>query len=258
MLTKTLKFDTDVLNVLRTMRWENDGTLGIITGGQLDRKLYDKLNKALDAMGGKWNRKAGGHVFSDDPRATVEGLLDNGALTVERDGFFETPNAVIDRMFELVAPRGWVLEPSAGMGAIVKRLVRCDEVATIITVEKNPRRAEYLKDVFIPQGVNYVHCGDFLAVTPDTFSMKFDTIFANPPFEEGQDIDHVQHMYTLLDDGGKMVSVMGEGAFFRNDKKATAFRDWLRSVGYWSEQLPAGSFKESGTGVNTRLVVLDK
>lgn len=258
MLTKTLKFDTDVLSVLRAMRWENDGTLGIITGGQLDRKLYEKLNKALDAMGGKWNRKAGGHVFSDDPRAAVEGLLDNGALTIERDGFFETPNAVIDRMFELVSPRGYVLEPSAGMGAIVKRLLQCDEVDTVTIIEKNQKRAEYLKNTFTWHGVNCVHNGDFLAVTPDTFATKFDTIFANPPFEEGQDIDHVRHMYTLLDTGGKMVSVMGEGAFFRNDGKATAFRDWLRSVGYWSEQLPQGSFKESGTGVNTRLVVIDK
>ena len=90
MLTKTLKFDQEVLNVLRAMRWENDGTLGIISGGQLDRKLYERLNKALEAMGGKWNRKAGGHVFDADPRPAVEGLLDNGTLAVEKDGFFET------------------------------------------------------------------------------------------------------------------------------------------------------------------------
>ncbi|HPT88716.1 MAG TPA: hypothetical protein PL004_12815, partial [Bacillota bacterium] len=48
--------------------------------------------------------------------------------------------------------------------------------------------------------------------------------------------------------------------FFRNDKKAKEFREWLESVGGSSEKLPEGSFKSSErpTGVATRLVVIEK
>lgn len=247
MLTKTLKFSDDVLSALRNMTWSDDGTIGYLHG-QLDRKLYTDTNKALTAMGGKWNRGKGGHVFKTDPRAAVEGLLGDGALTVERDGFFETPKAVVERMTSFVWPAGDVLEPSAGMGAIVDNLPRT--YVGVVCIEKNAERAKTLAD----KGYLTV-CRDFLEYDTD---VRFDTIFMNPPFEASQDIAHVMHAYSLLADDGKMVAIMGEGAFFREDSKATMFRDWLNDVGGWSEQLPEGSFKESGTGVATRIVVVEK
>ena len=247
MLTKRLSFDNEVLTNLRSMEWRNDGKLGIITGGQLERDLYTRLNKALVAMGGKWDRKAGGHVFQFDPRDKVEGLLENGSLTVERDGFFETPPAVIDRMLELL-PRnaGWyVLEPSAGLGAIA------DKVNASVCVEKNEERARYLAS----KGHEVCHC-DFLTDYNPLY--LFDAIYMNPPFEELQDIDHVLKAYSLLEVGGSLVSVMSESPFFRQDKKAVQFREWLSEKNGYSEKLPEGSFKKSGTGVNARLVLIRK
>ncbi|MNJ04833.1 hypothetical protein D3C73_1657790 [compost metagenome] len=44
---------------------------------------------------------------------------------------------------------------------------------------------------------------------------------------------------------------------FANDTKSIQFRNWLNDKGYY-EKLPEGSFKESGTGVNTVLVVIEK
>jgi hypothetical protein len=49
---------------------------------------------------------------------------------------------------------------------------------------------------------------------------------------------------------------MSEGVFYRSDKKATAFREWLAEIGI-SDKLPEGTFKQSGTGVNTRLVIIN-
>ncbi len=256
MLTKTLKFDDDVLEILRCMNWSDDGLLGKLTCGQLDRKMYEKVNKALDVMGGKWNRSKGGHVFQVDPRPSVEGLLENGNLIVRRDGFFETPRAVVERMLELVPPsndsNSLTLEPSAGLGAIVRVL---DEygVALIVMVEKDENRAEMLEKEFSRQD-RIVCNSDFLFHDNE---YPYDRVYMNPPFEESQDIDHVRHAYDLLAPDGIMVSVMSEGAFFRTDKKSLAFRQWLDSVGGYSETLPEGSFKESGTGVNTRLVVIE-
>lgn len=51
---------------------------------------------------------------------------------------------------------------------------------------------------------------------------------------------------------------MAESAFFRSDKKSVAFRKWLDKNGGYSEKLPEGAFKESGTMVNARLVVIVK
>ena len=38
--------------------------------GQLDRALYVATNKVLELAGGKWNRKAQGHIF-EGPETTV-------------------------------------------------------------------------------------------------------------------------------------------------------------------------------------------
>jgi len=248
MLTKTLNFDTDVLNIIGMMEWQEDGKLGILTCGQLDRQLYLRINKALEALGGKWNRKKGGHLFPVDPRPSLQGLMEDGVLTVERDGFFETPAEIVELMVDLVKPTGKVLEPSAGLGAIADNLpIPKDQ---IFCIEKNEQRTKILS------GKGYsVLCADFLEC--EMYS-EFDTIIMNPPFEEGQDIDHVRHAYSCLASDGSMVSVMSEGSFFRNDKKAIGFRAWLDKVGGKTCKLPAQSFNGSGTGVQTRLVVIRK
>lgn len=96
---------------------------------------------------------------------------------------------------------------------------------------------------------------DFLEYTGG----PYDRIVMNPPFENAQEIDHVLHAFKLLAPGGRIVSVMSEGPFFRSDKKSEAFRDFVDNYGY-SEQLPQGSFLKSrnSTGVNTRIVVIEK
>jgi 16S rRNA G966 N2-methylase RsmD len=260
MLTKTIKFDDDVLGVFEAMEWRDNGLLGIIAGGQLERDLYMRCNKAFDALGGKWNRKAGGIVFSTDPRMQIEGLIENGALTIERDGFFETPRTVVERMIEFVPTDNrndaLTLEPSAGIGAIA-RILREHGTQCLIMFEKNEQRYDALLAEFTSQDISISHA-DFLNYHPTVEDYRFDRIYMNPPFEELQDIDHVKHAYELLADDGAMVSVMSESSFFRNDKKAVEFRSWLENVGSWSEKLPEGAFKESGTGVNARLVVIEK
>lgn len=92
------------------------------------------------------------------------------------------------------------------------------------------------------------------------FENEYDRILMNPPFEKGADIDHVKHAYSLLKPGGRLVSIMCEGPFFRSDSKSEEFRNWLEEVGGTNEKLPDGSFlaSENSTAVNTRLVVIDK
>lgn len=42
------------------------------------------------------------------------------------------------------------------------------------------------------------------------------------------------------------------------DRKSSEFRAWLESVGGTWEDLPDGAFKQSGTDISTRLVVIEK
>lgn len=168
------------------------------------------------------------------------------------EGFFPTPKAIVEKMLDEadIKPGEKVLEPSAGKGNIADAIRESYPDNALDVVEWNASLNELLTE----KGHNVVGV-DFLQQ-----SGEYDKIIMNPPFEKGQDIDHIKHAYSLLNDGGRVVCIMSEGPFFRSDKKATEFREWLDSLGGVSEKLPEGSFKSSerSTGVNTRLVVIDK
>jgi len=84
----------------------------------------------------------------------------------------------------------------------------------------------------------------------------------NPPFENSADIDHVRHAYELLSVGGRLVSVMCKGPFFRSDAKSREFREWLDGLDHEVEELPEDAFQGveafRQTGVQTCLVTIDK
>jgi hypothetical protein len=73
-------------------------------------------------------------------------------------------------------------------------------------------------------------------------------------------MEHVRHAFSLLKPGGRLVSVVSEGPFFRVDNKSVAFRDWLEEVGGDVERLPDDAFSTAEafrvTGVRTRLVTI--
>ena len=166
-------------------------------------------------------------------------------------GYFPTPRTLAQNLVYRadIKPGMKVLEPSAGKGNIADQVPK---EADLSVIEINPT----LRDLLETKGYNVVD-HDFLEHTGE-----YDRIVMNPPFEKGQDIDHVRHAYDLLKPGGKLVSIMSEGPFFRSDKKATEFREWFEEVGGTSEKLPAGSFTgpeaERQTGVSARLVEIEK
>jgi hypothetical protein len=167
-------------------------------------------------------------------------------------GFFPTPLPVVELMIYhayMPAAPCRVLEPEAGSGAIADVVRERFKHASLTLYE--PWLS--LRDVLTLKG--YTLSGsDFLDAEP---SAEFDRVLMNPPFENGQEIDHVRHAFRFLKSGGRLVSVMSPGPFFRQDRKAASFRDWFESLGGKKIDMPAGSFKESGTGVGTVLIVLD-
>lgn len=170
-------------------------------------------------------------------------------------GFFPTPPPVIDRMVAAaeLKPGQRVLEPSAGKGDIADAIREAEPEARLEVVEP----AYSLRQILELKGFSLVG-DDFMMLSGEWY----DRILMNPPFENGADIDHVRHAFDLLAPGGRLVAIMSEGPFFRSDRKAEAFRQWLESVDGHSEKLPDGSFAGKDafrqTGVATRLVTIEK
>jgi len=250
-LTKKLTFDDNVLDVVRGMEWQPHGHgMSATITRQLDRTLYLKVKKAIEAMGGKWVRKEQAHIFPTDPRPQVEGLLENGELTVTRDGYFPTPYSIGTKMARLaeLEPGCVVLEPSAGTGELAQAILEIEPTAQVVCGEKDAQRVEVLKS----KGLD-ARQWDFLE-----YDGRHKYIIQNPPFEELQDIDHVLHAYECLVPGGVLVSVISESPFFRTDEKAEVFRRWLADMQHQVVDLERGAFSESGTGVKARIVVIKK
>jgi len=175
----------------------------------------------------------------------------NGLKFSNIPGYFPTPQPVIDLMIEHadIYSSHTILEPSAGSGALM------DAVKPFCHSVQGVEINHTLSQISTSKG-HAVHFGDFLNWFPLT--SRYDRVLMNPPFEKGQDIDHIKHAFEMLEDGGRLVSVISPGPFFHSTKKAEAFRQWLNELGAEVIDLPEGSFKESGTGVASKLVVIDK
>lgn len=174
-------------------------------------------------------------------------------------GYFPTPPAVVEIMLDYaqIKAHHTILEPSAGAGAIIDGILArhgdvlaTDEGPIIVTYEINASLCEILQAKgFDARPVDFLDIGG---------RFEFDRILMNPPFEKLQDVEHVMAAYKRLKSGGRLVSVMSPGPFFRDSGKAKGFRMWLEALGGEVIDLPEGSFKESGTGVSSKLVIIDK
>jgi 16S rRNA G1207 methylase RsmC len=86
----------------------------------------------------------------------------------------------------------------------------------------------------------------------------WDRIIANPPFSKNQDIAHIRKMYNSLKSGGKMVSISSKHWRISSGKKEKEFEKWLKEVKAIVKEIPPGEFKESGTMVETLIIMITK
>lgn len=236
-----------VLNVL--MASTIDGNLLKLPDLQLERPLYTAVNKVLTTLGGKWNRSKKAHVFDSCPEEKLEIAIQTGTYTDTKKlyQFFETPKEIAEIMVDLADITGGqsVCEPSAGKGAIISQIDFVDLGAYLTCIELQPENVAHLES----QGYRPVIQDDFLNHT-----LKYDVFIANPPFSKQQDIDHVNHMLDLTNDGGTVVSVMSASVLWRDNKKAVDFRERINALDGTFIQVDSGAFKESGTMVETVIV----
>ncbi|MDR7061196.1 MULTISPECIES: hypothetical protein [unclassified Sphingopyxis] len=165
-------------------------------------------------------------------------------------GYFPTPSALVVEMIERAElPDGAdVLEPSAGSGAIADALR--DAGHNVHCIERHASLADILR----LKG-HEVEQGDFMEL--DT-ARQFAAVIMNPPFENGQDVEHVRRAFEMVRPGGALVAIMGAGVSFRAQRPYSTFREWLEEQGGEMAEIPAGAFKESGTGVASVMIVVRK
>jgi hypothetical protein len=261
-LTKTLQIDEDVLDVLKNqVIWaEEENGDWIAYMPQLDPDLYRKIKRIFQhpKLDGTWVKRRDGTVFPKDPRPMLFQVQETGKMEIPRDGFFRTPPELTEKLLSLMAinpadnTKKW-LEPSCGDGAIIRVLKSVAEEGQITAVEQNEDRVKFVVDNF--PGV-HIHLADFMKWP--MIPVSYDYIIMNPPFEKGQDMDHIRRAYSYLKRGGKMAAILSEGPFYRTDEKSVNFRFWLNVVGAHNEKLPDGAFRSSGTGVATRFILVEK
>lgn len=254
---RTTQLSEEVLAILSSAKVEGNVvklTCGNLSVSKEGRKLYLEVNKALEAIGGKWNRKAQGHIFANDPEEALDNAILTGQVTPpSKNGYFPTPKAIVMKLCDLadIQPGQDVLEPSAGQGAISTELYhRGAKVVACELLEAN--RKVLLGDGMPP--IALFSEPDFMKVKT---SLTFDRVCMNPPFEKRQDIKHVLKAFSMLKSCGKLVSIMSAGVKFREDKMGKEFRDFVEDHNGQILDLPKGSFKESGTGVNACIIVLE-
>jgi hypothetical protein len=237
--------------------------------------LVEKVNKLLAEYYGE--------VIADGATQEADPLQDRKLTPARRFGFFPTPPEAVEELFRgrgcvsgipilrrRDEPRLRILEPSAGTGNLARRCVHsAAEIAgrsggrarhgdeyrfdnLVDCVEIQPELATGLE----AEGIyNRVIRADFLSLRPQNFE-PYDLVVMNPPFDRERDLEHVVHALDFLKPGGSLFAIMSAGTEFRETRKAIAFRALVERNGGSFRDLPPGSFRESGTMVNTVILTM--
>ena len=245
-----------------------DGTLLLVVRpvDKLSDIEYDQIKPYIETMGGHWRERVKGFVFNleEFKRTTY-------ADWIEEMQFFPTPKSVAERIVELAGLKDFdfstveygnidtypfILEPSAGHGDLLD------------AVDSHLRKImrEYVVEVYP------LHVGVLQSKGHRVETMSFERFYElhkkdakeithaimNPPFSYRRDIRHTKMAYDLLKEGGVLVAVISENALYYDTDEHKEFVEWLKEHNAEVENVPYGSFKESGTAVDTVIIKLIK
>jgi phospholipid N-methyltransferase len=189
-------------------------------------------------------------------QAEIKRMVD-GLRNVDIEGFFPTPDRLIDQMITAADMQDGhsILEPSAGIGSICDRVKATFPHVDLDAVELRPAFQELLK----AKG-HAVVGGDFIAW--DGNGRQYDRVLMNPPFEKGTDMAHVRQAFNYVKGGGRLVAIMSNGFRFRQTSRATGFRAWLEQMAGDVVELSDDAFNGSNafrrTGVKAVMVIVRK
>lgn len=231
-----------VLDSYRVDRYKED----LMKIKRINRIGIDTIEELRAAIRELLQLTQGATISAEQKRELEIKGLERKFLNTNIPGFFPTPPALASYVVELanIQDGETVLEPSAGLGHIADEIKKAAPGCALECIEQNYQLCDALR----LKGYETT-CLDFLS-----HSGKYDVIVMNPPFENGQDVAHVEHAFSLLNDGGRLVAIMAN-----NKYRFPAFMEMVNKYGYFEENAPnsfASAFRP--TGVSTITVFLSK
>lgn len=195
-----------------------------------DADTLKDINRAL--------AKYYGEVLADCPEERPAKKRESTAVSKDLQ-YYPTPQKAVDYLAsDLYRIEGRkVLEPSCGCGRIMDALR--DKGADVFGIEVDAVRANECR----AKGHN-VLTANFLESEP---TGDYDYVVMNPPFYGKHYAKHVKHALKFLKEGGVLKSIL----------PITARYDHGLLDGKWFD-LPVGSFRESGTNINTTILTIIK
>ena len=224
---------------------------------KLERKLYCELDKVLNTIGLKWNKKLKCHIGDGEIFDNITAAIETGEYRDMKKElqFFPTPKNVSDKLFSKIKNLGTeILEPSAGHGDLAFELENYVTGANITLIEIDPRKCDILRDKIDKGNFNNNYTvinEDFLNFETDK---KFDTIIANPPFNKN---DGLRHFFKMYDMFSKNICCILPTSFIIDSTTINIRKDFQKIVKEEKlevEVLKNGEFKESGTMIGTIIV----
>ena len=177
-----------------------------------------------------------GTVLPDDSSERPEAK--QASTEVSKDlQFYPTPRAAIDHILKRIhLPDDCsVLEPSCGDGALLDAMNNGKR--KLFGIEYDATRAQQAR----AKGYS-VLTANFLQVEPQPV---YDRVVMNPPFYGKHYVKHVEHAMKFLKPDGVLITIL----------PASAWYEHKLLKGRW-EDLPMGSFRESGTNINTGFLMI--
>lgn len=234
-----------------------------------DRKVYAQVDRALSRLagGGRWDRKERAHVYDQDPRPGLETLTGTAVIpppcpTRDKElSYWATPPALAA---ELIAGLGleqgsFVLEPSAGDGALVRAVHKAYHDVLVTAVEPDQARRTVLRMCGTEWWL-HLWKGTFedYAAVASSDGARFDAVVMNPPFTlPGRRYAWAEHLtlaWDLLAPGGQLRAIVPASLEFGRQRPIAAARALIGAAGGTFRPSPAGAFNTSGTNVHTLIV----
>jgi SAM-dependent methyltransferase len=163
--------------------------------------------------------------------------------------YYPTPAALIEKIlnhqFDSNMRGKSALEPNCGCGRIMDALRK--RGADVFGVEVDAGRALQAR----AKG-HTVLLANFLDTA---FAKRFDIIAMNPPFYGKHYAKHVLHAHSLLAPGGILVAILPATARYDHGLLDELAASQGRYSSPWDD-LPVGSFSESGTNINTCVLTI--
>lgn len=229
---------------------EIDGNKALLPAEtKIEAGSYSRMKKALIEAGASY--QASGFVF-DTPEAAIQiiSALSAGERPnlVKEYQFYQTTDIAGDKLLAGVDLMDKVVfEPSAGDGYLVRRALKMGA--------KVVKAAEVFSDRHgaIRTSGGLLICKDVFDVLPAAVS-DVDAVLMNPPFKNGQDVEHVSYVESIIPKDAEIHAIMSIAVLESSQAKQKKFRSWMTAVGAEATELPEGTFADSGTNVRACVV----